>query len=267
MATPPFNLDTTDPSDTGIVAQFPANERAFRDNAASYLNTEHDRNTGYHQFQSLTTTQKNNLSSPPNGMLVFDTTAAQLQINTGTSGAPVWTPAIVGNPPGTMIDFAGTAVPLGYLACDGSAVSRTTYAALFTAIGVAWGNGDGVTTFNLPNLNRRTTVGSGGTGTSTLGNAVGNTGGEEAHTQAVTEMPSHTHTANVNDPGHIHTLNTVSGGGGGQPILNMGASGSIQGATTLSATTGITVTNTNMGGGNPFNVIQPSAVVLKCIKT
>lgn len=265
MATPPFNLDTTDPSDTGIVAQFPANERTFRDNVASYLNTEHDINTGYHKFQSLTTTQKNNLSSPPSGMLVYDTTAAQLQVNTGTPSAPVWTPTIVGNPAGTIIDFAGTTAPQGYLNCDGSAVSRTTYANLFAAIGITWGNGDGVSTFNLPNLNRRATVGSGGTGTSTLGNAVGNTGGEEAHTQAVTEMPSHTHTANVTDPGHFHNVDTDNGANSGSKFAQNNV-GSVP-EPTHTATTGITVTNTNTGGGNPFNVIQPSAVVLKCIKT
>jgi microcystin-dependent protein len=51
--------------------------------------------------------------------------------------------------------YAGSAVPNGYLACDGQAVSRTTYAALFNAIGTTWGAGDGSTTFNVPPLNSR----------------------------------------------------------------------------------------------------------------
>jgi microcystin-dependent protein len=66
--------------------------------------------------------------------------------------------------PGMVFDFAGTSVPTGFLACDGSAVSRTTYATLFTAIGTAWGSGDGSSTFNVPDLRGRTTIGS-GTGT------------------------------------------------------------------------------------------------------
>lgn len=265
MAVPPFNLDIANPNDTGITAQFPANERTYRDNVASYLNTEHDINTGFHKFQSLTTTQKNNLTSPPNGMIVYDTTAGQLQLNTGTSGAPVWTATIIGNPPGTIIDFAGAAAPAGYLVCDGSAVSRTTYANLFAAVGVLWGNGDGVTTFNLPSLSRRATVGSGGTGTGTLGNVVGNTGGEEAHTQAVAELPAHTHIATVTDPGHFHNVDTDNGAISGSKFAQNNI-GSVQ-EPTHTATTGITVTNANTGSGNPFNVIQPSAVVLKCIKT
>ncbi|MBO7344489.1 MAG: tail fiber protein [Clostridia bacterium] len=53
--------------------------------------------------------------------------------------------------PGMIKPFAGTTVPTGYLLCDGSAVSRTTYADLFAAIGTTYGSGDGSTTFNIPN--------------------------------------------------------------------------------------------------------------------
>mgnify|MGYP000014694112 CR=1 FL=1 len=53
-------------------------------------------------------------------------------------------------PPGTVMAYAGTTVPEGYLLCDGSSVSRTTYANLFAAIGTIYGTGDGSTTFNLP---------------------------------------------------------------------------------------------------------------------
>lgn len=267
MAGPPFNLDITNPSDTGITAQFPANERTFRDNIASYINTEHDINTGFHKFQILTTTQIGNLTTPPTGMLAYNSTAGQLQINTGTSVSPVWTATIIGNPPGTVIDFAGVSAPAGYLVCDGSAVSRTTYANLFNAIGVVWGNGDGVTTFNLPNLNRRVTVGSGGTGSSELGNTVGSVGGEENHTMQSAEVAPHTHPATVTDPGHTHTVPILAGSPSGtaSPI------GSNQSPSTTiianSATTGISVTVDNNTGAAPFNVIQPSAVVLKCIKT
>jgi hypothetical protein len=57
-----------------------------------------------------------------------------------------------GVPVGTLIDYAGQTAPAGYLVCDGSLVSRTTYADLFKAIGTLYGTGDGSTTFGLPNL-------------------------------------------------------------------------------------------------------------------
>jgi len=55
-------------------------------------------------------------------------------------------------PSGGIIPFAGTSAPTGFLMCDGSAVSRTTYAALYSIIGTTYGSGDGSTTFNLPDM-------------------------------------------------------------------------------------------------------------------
>lgn len=55
-------------------------------------------------------------------------------------------------PVGTVLVFAGSTAPTGYLLCDGSAVSRTTYSALFSVIGTTYGVGDGSSTFNLPNF-------------------------------------------------------------------------------------------------------------------
>ncbi len=63
--------------------------------------------------------------------------------------------AMNGVPPGTILNFGGISIPSGYLICDGSAISRTTYASLFNSIGVAFGAGDGATTFNLPDLRGR----------------------------------------------------------------------------------------------------------------
>ena len=58
-------------------------------------------------------------------------------------------------PTGTILPFAGTVIPAGYLPCNGANVSRTDYANLFAAIGTKWGEGDGSTTFTLPNFNDR----------------------------------------------------------------------------------------------------------------
>lgn len=60
--------------------------------------------------------------------------------------------AIASVPTGIVAPFARNTAPSGWLECDGAAVSRTTYAALFTAIGTTWGAGDGSTTFNVPDL-------------------------------------------------------------------------------------------------------------------
>jgi microcystin-dependent protein len=75
-------------------------------------------------------------------------TGAQIASNTITASNLAVSVGI--NPAGTIIMFGGTATPTGYLFCDGSAVSRTTYANLYAAISTNYGIGDGTTTFNLP---------------------------------------------------------------------------------------------------------------------
>lgn len=69
------------------------------------------------------------------------------------------------NPTGSIIAFAGNTLPDGYLLCDGSKVSRTTYKKLFDVIGTTYGEGDGSATFNLPNLTDKFIQGSNTVGT------------------------------------------------------------------------------------------------------
>lgn len=112
-------------------------------------------------------------------------------------------------PTGTVVPYAGSAAPGGWLLCRGQAVSRSTYADLFNVIGTTFGAGDGSTTFNLPDLQGKFPVGvSGADPDYTLAG----TGGEEEHTLTATEMPGHTHTG----PSHSHgdgSLASASGGG------------------------------------------------------
>lgn len=68
-------------------------------------------------------------------------------------------PTIAAVPTGMILDYGGATAPSGYLECNGAAVSRSTYSALFTAISTLWGVGDGSTTFNVPDLRQRYTVG------------------------------------------------------------------------------------------------------------
>jgi microcystin-dependent protein len=86
-------------------------------------------------------------------------------------------------PPGAMMAYGGSSAPGGYLLCDGSAVSRTTYVNLFTAISTTYGVGDGSTTFNLPDLRQRFPLGKATSGT---GSTLGGTGGAIDHTHTVT---------------------------------------------------------------------------------
>lgn len=90
--------------------------------------------------------------------------------------------------------FAGTTAPQGWMLCDGSAVSRTTYAALFAVIGTTYGEGDGETTFNIPDLTGRVVIGS------SQSHALGTTGGSETVTLTADQLPAHTHVV----PKHGH---------------------------------------------------------------
>lgn len=90
-------------------------------------------------------------------------------------------------PAGIIMPFAGTVAPQGCLFCDGSAVSRTTYAALFEVIGTTYGEGDGSTTFNIPDLSGRVVIGVSNS------HALGTTGGSENVTLTADQMPSHSH--------------------------------------------------------------------------
>lgn len=154
--------------------------------------------------------------------------------------------------PGTILPFAGVSVPSSYLNCNGANVSRATYADLFAAIGTTWGVGDNVTTFGLPDLRRRVAVGSGGTGTGTLGNAVGNTGGAE--TNAHTHTIAHTHTGTTSDGSSSIANATI------QNVSSFSLSSHTHTFTTGAAS------SANSGGASSGNIMQPSAVVNYIIK-
>lgn len=102
------------------------------------------------------TTQMTGLIPADNGLIVYDTIVGDMFVWTGSQFLSLTQGGDAGGEPvGTIMAFAGGAVPAGYLLADGTAVSRTTYADLFAAIGTTWGSGDGSTTFNLPDLRGR----------------------------------------------------------------------------------------------------------------
>lgn len=185
-------------------------------------------------------------------------------------------------PPGTMFDYAGTAASFPpwlageYLLAYGQAVSRSTYANLFSAIGTTFGSGDGSTTFNLPDTRGRATFGvdnMGGSAASRVtsasgisGTTLGATGGAQTHTLATSEMPAHNHTATVSTDGaHTHTyLMTGSGAAG------TGSGGDANGKTSQPTSSNgahtHTVTIANTGDGGAHNNMPPAIIVNKMIK-
>jgi microcystin-dependent protein len=179
---------------------------------------------------------------------------------------------LIMTPSGVISAFAGATAPTGYLLCDGSSVSTTTYNQLFAILGYTYG-GSGAT-FALPNLKGRIPVGR----DATIGSfdTVGETGGERTVTLTTDEMPVHTHTQNAHnhtqDPhSHLLGLNVAADqtSFGDRAVAlsspSFGTNHTISSATATNQAT--TATNQNAGGGQAHNNLQPYLVVNYIIKT
>jgi len=116
---------------------------------------------------------------------------------------PFWVPLAAappsGFPAGAIVPYVGASPPVDWLACDGAAISRTTYAELYAAIGTTFGVGDGSTTFNLPDLRGRAPVGRGS-------NVAVDTLGKSDGVAEANRRPQHQHTA------HAHTTPSINQG-------------------------------------------------------
>jgi microcystin-dependent protein len=199
--------------------------------------------------------------------------------------------------PGDLI-FSAAASRAGCLVADGSAVSRTTYAALYAALGGAaspFGQGDGSTTFNLPNMPGRLPMGA-GAGAGLTARTRGQTGGAETVALTTAQLPAHNHgvsdpghTHGVSDPGHSHVLSngyaligTASAGStnlasedpvaGHTPAII--TNGPVAASTTNAPGTGIgivgagtNVSTQNAGSGNAHSNVPPFTVGTWFIKT
>jgi microcystin-dependent protein len=156
-------------------------------------------------------------------------------------------------PTASLMPYAGSAAPTGYLLCDGAAISRTTYSDLFGIVGLTYGIGDGSTTFNIPDLRGRVIAGQddmGGVSANRLtgltggvdGDILGGTGGAETHTLSIAEIPAHTH--------------------------SVPASGSLpRGDSSFEAATDDSGTSGSTGGGGAHNNVQPTIILNYIIKT
>lgn len=183
-------------------------------------------------------------------------------------------------PTGTILSFAGNTAPNNFLICNGQQVSRTTYANLFSIIGTIYGIGDGLSTFNVPNLQNLFMVGAGGT------YPIGTTGGSSTTTLVSSNIPPHSHTVSITDPGHNHGYRFSQGATtvGGVPqvmyypvgpdarVLQIGDLSIAQtysyGGSIQNSTTGITaVTGNGPGSSQPVNNLPPFIALTFIIAT
>ena len=160
----------------------------------------------------------------------------------------------VNNPIGEMTIWGTSTAPTGWLICDGSAVSRSTYSALFGVLSTTYGVGDGSTTFNLPNLKGRVPVGR--DATQSEFDTLAETGGSKTSALTSGNLPAHTHTASSTSSSSTSLTNgsSVVITGTGNALLLNGAQGLATygpyNAAAMSASTSTSTSTSVSGGGN-----------------
>jgi len=175
---------------------------------------------------------------------------------------------IEGIPTATIVPWSDSSIPTGFLECNGAAVSRSTYSALFAIIGTTYGAGDGASTFNVPNLadnvavgksNNKALASTGGANTVT---STGNVGGSTANaTLSEAQLAS-----------HDHTINRTNGGPGSDTLFSATQAGLVSsqaGSNSRNAGSG-TGHSHNMSAtftGDATSVLQPYLTIIYIIKT
>jgi len=172
---------------------------------------------------------------------------------------------IEGIPTATIVPWSDSSIPTGFLECNGAAVSRSTYSALFAIVGTTYGSGDGSTTFNVPDLQDNVAVSKSptknlaSTGGANTVTATGNVGGSTANaTLSTPQLASHSHPGGAATPNfggdqyqdgpgprRINLSGTGNNGSGGGHSHNMSATFS----------------------GDSTSVVQPYLTVVYIIKT
>lgn len=213
-----------------------------------------------------TTLQRNALSSPEEGSVIYNSTTQTLEVKNNTQWQGI------GNPVGSMIMFAGSAAPFGWLLCQGQEISQVTYSELYSIVGSSFNTGgEAVGNFRLPDMRRRVPMGAGGSvpaGAPVTANTVGSSGGSETITLSLTQIPSHNHGGNTSSTAVPYQQFTGSGVTVTYNAFNVNTVTS--GNTTL---TFGSIPNSDHshsipseGGGSAHSNTQPSLVVNYIIK-
>ena len=191
-------------------------------------------------------------------------------LQTDGSGVLSWQ-AVQGVPSGSVFCHASTTIPSGYLECNGAHVSRTTYAALFAAIGTTWGSSTS-SNFHLPDLRGEFVRG--------FDNSRGVDNGRAFASSQASQYAQHNHSASatssssVSDPGHTHNLLFSAGAfGGSSGAVTPRDTGTITNristqTTGISVSTSTSVTVNNSGGtGNSSETRPRNITMIYIIKT
>ena len=175
-----------------------------------------------------------------------------------------------GIPTATIVPWSNASVPTGFLECNGAAVSRSTYSALFAIVGTTYGSGNGSTTFNVPDLQDNVPVGKSNnkalasTGGANTVTPTGNVGGSTANaTLSTAQLAS-----------HDHTFTKITGPTGPGGVVARGFSETDRAFSTATQP----VNSTGSGSGHSHNmsatftgdstsVVQPYLTVIYIIKT
>jgi len=180
-------------------------------------------------------------------------------------------------PIGVVNPFAGGTAPTGWLLCDASEVSQTSYPLLYALLGTTWGTAASGN-FKLPDLRGRVITGAdGGAGRIASNNTLGDDGGAEGVTLTEAQMPSHTHTNSVDSGAssafaagswnlYIDLVTTGTkyhngASSGLQPFIASAPNNALD-----IDTTDATYTNANTGGGTSHSNLQPYAIFNHIIK-
>lgn len=183
-----------------------------------------------------------------------------------------------GTPIGGIVIWSGAvgSPPDGFILCDGTAISRTDFATLFTIVGTTFGSGNGSSTFNIPNLRDRFIVGAGS------GYNLNATGGSSTTTLATANLPSHSHPIGGNtgnrdlSHSHTHTKATHPSGsgpeqnqsGGPEDRTNFGDTGTTGGASvSMDHNHSLPANTSNTGSGTAFDNKPPYIALAYIIRT
>jgi len=172
---------------------------------------------------------------------------------------------VAGVPSGAVFCIAVASVPSGYLECNGAAVSRTTYAALFAVIGTQYGSGNGSSTFNIPDLRGEFIRG--------FDNGRGVDSGRSVASSQSHQHPQHDHavsassSSSVTDPGHTHTANYGQGNlvssGGAFGLRDSGTANRINSNNTgISVSTSTSISQSQRGGTSNSSETRPRNIAM-----